>query len=608
MNRYIGSLFLLTVFSFLILFHIGCSDSGTNPVNNGGDTVKMTVSGTVLDESNFPVTGAEVTLAGQSVMTNSSGGFTFSNIDVPKNRFVINAEKSGYFRGSYADTPEAGGNSDIRIYIMSAGVTGSVSASSGGSVTMQNGSSVELTANSIVTSSGSDYNGNVNVSLAYLDPTADNFSMLIPGGDMLAQRNDNSEATLYSYGIIKVEMKSDAGEKLQIKNGNTSTITVDIPASMEATAPQSIPLWFYDDVKGMWIEEGSAEKQGDKYVGTVSHFSDWNCDVPELTATVKGLVVDCNNLPVPGIRVKIGQVSILTGSNGTFERRVPANTAFQVQVLGNQNFGLTSTPISVPPLAAGRVYDVGTISVDCPAYVKGSIKCGTDIKYGQVVISWNGGFNSQFTDAEGKFNLPTDIGKDAVISIYTVDNRFKEINITTPAAKGQVLDLGVIEVCDQAQIGENKFTLNGGGFNNQTFTFTGDSLFLYGYYDPADSTSLIWMYETFATDTVLLWISFKGNSTGPQSEVAMWLYHNSQVYFGFDEDPASSINVNVTNYSGVGGIIEGTFSGSLSDLLGGSGTTVSVTNGEFSVIRVLFGGDNRLLNKIPIEIREKLQL
>lgn len=599
---------MLTVFSFLILLYTGCSDSGTNPVNNGGDTVKMTVSGTVLDESNFPVTGAEVTLAGQSVMTNSSGGFTFSNIDVPKNRFVINAEKSGYFRGSYADTPEAGGNSDVRIYIMSAGVTGSVSASSGGSVTMQNGSSVELTANSIVTSSGSDYNGNVNVSLAYLDPTADNFSMLIPGGDMLAQRNDNSEATLYSYGIIKVEMKSDAGEKLQIKNGNTSTITVDIPASMEATAPQSIPLWFYDDVKGMWIEEGSAEKQGDKYVGTVSHFSDWNCDVPELTATVKGLVVDCNNLPVPGIRVKIGQVSILTGSNGTFERRVPANTAFQVQVLGNQNFGLTSTPISVPPLAAGRVYDVGTISVDCPAYVKGSIKCGTDIKYGQVVISWNGGFNSQFTDAEGKFNLPTDIGKDAVISIYTVDNRFKEINITTPAAKGQVLDLGVIEVCDQAQIGENKFTLNGGGFNNQTFTFTGDSLFLYGYYDPADSTSLIWMYETFATDTVLLWISFKGNSTGPQSEVAMWLYHNSQVYFGFDEDPASSINVNVTNYSGVGGIIEGTFSGSLSDLLGGSGTTVSVTNGEFSVIRVLFGGDNRLLNKIPIEIRKKLQL
>lgn len=603
------SMILLVIAGFsIMLFYIGCSDSGTGPVDDGGGTVQVSISGIVLDEFNSPVAGAEVTLAGQSVMSNNSGTFIFSNISVPQNRFVVNAVKAGYFRGSYADVPPSGNSKDIRIYMISAGVAGSVNASAGGTVGIANGSSVELSANSIVTANGTDYTGSVNISLAYLDPTADNFSLLIPGSDMLAQRSDDSESTLYSYGIIKVEMKSDAGEKLQIKSGNTSTITVDIPASMETTAPQTIPLWYYDDAKGLWIEEGSATKQGDKYVGTVSHFSDWNCDVPERTATVKGLVLDCNNQPVPGIRVKIGQVSSLTRQDGTFERSVPTNTSFEVQVLSTQNFGLTSTPVMVPSLSAGQVYDVGTLSVDCPAYVKGSIKCGTDIKQGQVVISWEGGYNLQYTNAQGEFNLPTEIGKNAKVSIYTFDNKFKEVEITTPAVKGQILDLGTIEVCDQVQTGDNKFTLNGGGFNNQTFTFSGDTLLVYGYYEPEDSMSFIWMYQVFNTDTILFWMSFTGNTPGPKSEIVMWLYHNSNIYFGFDDDPGSALSVNVTNYGGLGGLIEGTFSGTLKDLIGGTGATVSVSNGQFSVIRVLSGGPERMLNKIPAEIRRKMPL
>lgn len=597
----------LSTLVLLSFFHISCSDSSTDPGGIGTEKVTMTVSGTVFDEANSPVIGAEVNLAGQTVMTNISGGFTFSNVQVPKSRFVVNATKQGYFRGSYADLPKAGDISNIKIYIINAAVAGTVNASSGGTVSIQNGSAVELNANSIVRGNGSDYTGNVNISMAYLDPSADNFSLLIPGGDMLAQRNDNSEATLYSYGIIKVEMKSDAGENLQIKSGNTSTITVDIPASMEATAPATIPLWYYDDESGLWIEQGIATKQGDKYVGTVSHFSDWNCDVPERTATVKGLVLDCDNLPVPGIRVKIGQVSALTKQDGSFERSVPTNTAFEVQVLSNQNFGLTSTPVSVPSLSVGTVRDVGTLSVDCPAYVQGSIKCDNVIKLGQVVISWDGGYNSQFTDSEGKFKLATDIGKNAQISIYTLDNRYRELTVTTPAVRGQVLDLGVIEVCEQVETGENKFTINGGGFNNRTFLFSTDTLQVYGYYEPEDSMTTIWMYQVFVPDTVLFWMSFTGNNIGTPSDKIMWLYHNSKVYFAFDDDPTNAVQINITKYGGVGGIIEGTFSGNLKDLLGGTGATISLTNGQFSVIRVLSGGPDRLLDNIPNEIRNKIK-
>ena len=597
-------LFLVVTVFIFSAFYNGCSSDSTGPEGPVGETVTTTISGTVFDESNTPLAGVEVKSAGQTIMTNSNGGFIFSNIQVPKSRYVVNATKSGFFRGSYADAPKANGSSNIEIYMVAAGVTETVSAASGGTVEIQNGTGVELSSNSVSKSDGSAYSGNVNVSLAYLDPTSENFSNLIPGGDLSAQRTDNSEVNLYSYGIIKVDMKSDAGENLQIKSGSTSKITVDIPQSMEGTAPATIPLWFYDDATGLWKEEGTATKQGDKYVGTVSHFSDWNCDVPEGTASVKGLVVDCNNLPVPGISVKIGQASTSTQSDGTFERRVPANTAFEVQVLGGRNFGLSSQSVSVSAMSAGTVKDVGTLNIPCPAYVKGIIKCGTDVKYGQVVISWAGGYNAVFTGADGKFSLATDIGKSAQISIYTLDNKYKTLDVTTPGTRGETLDLGVIEVCEQTQVGENKFTLNGGGFNNKTYSFSSDTNSVFGYYDPQDSVTFIFMQQVFAQDTVLFWLVFNGENAGNTSDLFFYLYHNSTVYYASPESPGSAANVLVTKYGGIGGLIEGSFNGVLLDLFGS--TSINLTDGKFSVVRIIFGKNNK--DKIPRELRDRLKL
>ena len=602
--------FLLFIISSLIVY-ISCSDSGTESGPPDTESVTTTISGTVLDESNAPIVGAEIKSAGQTAVTNASGGFTFSNIKVPISRFVVNVSKSGYFDGSFADAPKANGTSNIKVYLMTAGVTQTVDAGTGGEAAILNGSKVKLVANSVTKSDGSAYTGNVNLSVGYLDPTSENFSNLIPGGDLQATTTNNTPTTLYSYGIIRVEMKDDAGADLKIKTGNTSEITVDIPPSMEASSPATIPLWHYDEATGLWKEEGTATKQGDKYVGTVAHFSDWNCDTPEGTATVRGLVVDCNSLPVPGINVKIGQASASTGSDGKFERRVPANTAFDVQVLGARNFGLTSQIVSVPALAENDVHDVGTLTVQCPVYVKGLIKCGADIKFGQVVISWAGGYNSQYTEADGKFNLPTAAGKDAEVSIYTFDGKYKTMNITTPTNPGDILDLGIIEVCDAGVTGDNKLTINGGGFSNRTFTFSTDSLVaqVYGYFDPSDSLTFIWMYQVFAPDTIWFWFTFKGTGLGTPSDITMYLYINSAYYLAAQGLPNTTTTANVTNYSGIGGLIEGTFSGTLVQFFGGT-ESVTISNGQFSVIRRITGtqSEKRQRDKIPIEIRKKLHL
>ena len=96
--------FLLFIISSFII-NISCSDSGTESVPPDTESVTTTISGTVLDESNAPIVGAEIKSAGQTAVTNASGGFTLSSIKVPKSRFVVNVAKSGYFDGSFHGRP-----------------------------------------------------------------------------------------------------------------------------------------------------------------------------------------------------------------------------------------------------------------------------------------------------------------------------------------------------------------------------------------------------------------------------------------------------------------------------------------------------------------------
>lgn len=265
----------------VILSVVGCSEDGsinpTNPNNNG--SVTTTISGIVVNVNNEPIQGATVTAYGQVKTSGANGEFMFTNISVPQDRFFVKAEKSGYFTATRGEQPKSGGTV-LKITMMPKSVTHTINSTSGGTADLGNGSKVEIQPGSVVNSSGSVYDGPVNMSVVYMDPTDVKFSETVAGGDMMARRSDSTDAVLYSYGIMKVEMESPSGEKLNVTGGKPSTITTTIPAELVAQAPATIPLWYFDENTGLWREEGVATKQGNKYVGTVNHFTDWNNDYP----------------------------------------------------------------------------------------------------------------------------------------------------------------------------------------------------------------------------------------------------------------------------------------------------------------------------------------
>lgn len=110
-------------------------------------------------------------------------------------------------------------------------------------------------------------------------------------GDLRGISTDGSLKTLTTYGMAAVELTGALGELLQIAPGQKASLTMPIPVAILSNAPATIPLWSFDEAKGLWKEEGQAIKTGSNYVGDVSHFSFWNCDVPnnyvQFNCTVK---------------------------------------------------------------------------------------------------------------------------------------------------------------------------------------------------------------------------------------------------------------------------------------------------------------------------------
>ena len=188
---------------------------------------------------------------------------------------------------------------------------------------------------------------------------------------------------------------------------------MNIPADQLSSAPAQIPLWYFDEEKGVWQEEGFAKREGNKYVGTVTHFTDWNCDDPTEGATIIGRVIDCNGNPAYGV-VEFGQVtsdpqsSTETGqSDGRFERRVPDGVTITVII----NDPLMITPLTqsergkviviVPPLSPGQVYDVGDIQTyPCPAPVTAKFKTAQGDQVEFVGFDTENGFRPLYNPGE----------------------------------------------------------------------------------------------------------------------------------------------------------------------------------------------------------------
>lgn len=405
----------------------------------------IALSGIVRDASGTPIEGVSIVSGSSAATTNTDGFFEFDQIqvvNVPNDRSVVRFSKAGYFdvvRSMDADDADGASWEVVMCKKENNDFTSIKTYSSSSDQTLQAGEmKIDMPQDGYkVDGTGLSYTGKVKSEMVYLDPNNERFSEMMPGGDLVAVRSDNSSAQLVSYGMTDLNMYAENGDKLQLKDGSKAKLTFPIPAGMGENPPASIPLWSFNEKTGLWEEEGSATLQGNVYVGEVSHFSWVNLDYPEKQGTVYGYVKDDTGKVLPGVRLSIGQLlgSKTTKSDGSYEQEVPANTAFNITVKDLYYGGINqNVSVKVSALSPGERRQV---DITLPHLVR---------VYGKVMNERGDGIRSSVwvqtdkaktevlqTDKDGNFNVyvPKDMkGKATVYArTYRGDEVSKDITI-----------------------------------------------------------------------------------------------------------------------------------------------------------------------------------
>ncbi len=451
------NLFLLL---FLTLF-FACRKNDSLPAPetvNDATTVTSSIRGVVVNENDIPVMGASVTLGSNTATTNAYGIFEFTNKSMSQNNAYIKVSKTGYFTGNRNMMVTANKTQLTRIKLLPKTTTGTINATSGGIVTLASGTKVTFPTSAIVDASGAAYTGTVNVAMAYLNPTATDLASTMVG-DLRGIATTGGERVLETYGMVGVELTSTTGQTLKLATGKLAEISSPIPTALQATAPSTIQLWHFDETKGRWIEEGTATKIGNNYVGQVAHFSFWNYDIGGSPINLCVTVLTPTNAPINNATVRIRRASNpasmsygYTDATGNVCGLVFRNEALVLEVLDRCGSVIYTQNIG-PYTANASVTVTATIPATSTIILTGNVtNCSNAaVTNGSVFIATNNGYHyTAPVNASGAFSISIINCAGSLIN-YTalpIDNTALQQGATVGgSATNGTFNLGTLQAC-----------------------------------------------------------------------------------------------------------------------------------------------------------------
>lgn len=577
-------LLLFTVFiAVSSLFIISCqkeiSGEGFIPNETPPDLstkISSSVSGFVTDESEKAVNGAIVTIGSSTATTDKYGFFEITNAQVVKEAAVVTVAQPGYFKGIKTYIATEGKSAFFRIKLIPKTNEGSIDATAGGNVTLSNGLIISLPTNAVVNAATSSaYSGQVNVAVQWLNPLADDLDRTMPG-DLRGLDSNGALKSLTTYGMAAVELTGSGGELLQIASGKKATLTIPLPSGISSSAPSTIPLWYFDEALGLWKQQGNAVKTGNNYVGDVSHFSFWNCDIaaPNGFVNFNATIVNSAGMPIANASIFVKHSTDAgwgahgyTDSSGYVKGGIPANSqlVFEVYTDGcntpvySQTINTTTSSISLGTI---------TIGTSSSATITGNVtNCSSmSVTDGYVLVKNGTYYYRSPVNPDGTFSFNTILcsGASANVQILAVDNATSQ--------QGNVLAYNIVS-------GNNPIgTLNACGTSIEQFinyTINGTS---YSIATPADS--LTEYINTQATPPLITVSGYSPGNTGSTSMSAYIVFSQTGIAVGstqnlvsfitkqFSDSSSSAtittpIPVNITEYGTVGQFVAGNFTGTL---------------------------------------------
>jgi len=544
--------------------------------------VTASMQGRVLDENGDPVQGAAVTSGTASTTTDENGVFNFSNISMSSRFGFVKVVKQGYFTGSRSVLTAASSSNFVSITLIPRAAKGTFGASGGGFIEVGAGDTVSFDASSVVNAAThAAYTGTVHVYSYYLDPLAADAAAHMPG-DLRGIDTGGKETLLRSFGMMVVELDGDGGEKLQIAPGKQASLSMKIPDALKATAPATIPLWYFNDTTGRWVEQGVAVKKGGQYCGQTSHFTWWNCDAPTGAVNLTLRVKDQHGNPLvyTGVAITsptLGTRTSYTDEAGYITGLIPKGEVLQLKVISS--CGSVLAGANVGPALADQ--DLGTLTVTNDI---------ATLTLSGTVVDCNGaavdsGFVSAVVDG---LSYRGAVRKGA----FTVNITRCLISSTTAMLiagnygsqqQGSSTSLSV----DTGKTNAGQLTACGTSFdqfvsvtvNNSTYALTTppDSILQY----VSGIASNFWAtYKSGSAGNTIAFSIDNLSGTGTYTPGYMWVSAPGKLYY----QSGTNVQCTVTKFGNVDDFIQGTFSGQMIDSTNQARPSYPIT-GSFKVRR-----------------------
>ena len=326
-------LFLVLCISIAI---VGCreDETGFSPTQSAETMSMVDLTGFIVDSDGSPVPDATVQYELLTTTTDIEGFYEFEGVEVSSEHATLQVTKTGYFAGSRTFRTKKEGTLFHRTTLVSLGEPLNFNGGSGN--VSNNLVNISFPENSVKDeTTGELYTGNVEVFIKHIG--TDEFSM---PGDLTAINQEDELEILQSYGMVFVEMYGEDGRKLNVADGMTVSMTYGIPSDLVSTAPETIKMWWYDYDAGAWREGGEATRDGNKWLGEVSHFSCWNFDVNAPSVLVNGQITSSNGvlsrfyITILNDDKKGGRGS--ANADGSFSGRVEAGVPLEFTIRYNE--------------------------------------------------------------------------------------------------------------------------------------------------------------------------------------------------------------------------------------------------------------------------------
>ena len=593
-NQLLASISLVLAFSLLMSCE-NATDLDNTDTFGANAKIKTQVIVSVTDGSGLLISNAKVKIGNKTILSNDKGFAIFKDIYVEPARFVVHAQKNGYLstlKGIHAKPSSKACYVNLTLLATPAGVT--IQSSTGGVVTMNNGATVTFGPNTFADDYGNQYNGAVTVVAYHYSPDDPNFEMMIPGGDLAGLNSSNNPVSLYSYGMANIQLFDPSGNKLNLLSGQTAAVNFPIANSQQANAPISIPLWYLDETNAIWKEDGAATRQGNSYVGNVTHFTTWNCDYQGERATISGKVVDCNNNAVAGIVVSIdGYHTVITDNAGEYTTWVPAGWSITYQVTTYYNPYLTqNSNLVVFTATNSQTNIIPLLTIPCQSRIYGSaVSCSGIPSPAFIYRTSNSGVACTYSvDGTLDFYIPN----LEATHIY-IENSFGFYDTILPVPSGgyQEFNLGTIMLCSPSgNVYDNSFYMTDTSSLIFNHAFILDpSTTNSGYIDLAsiffDQTGYLansttsYYLQGFTTDTI------EGSTMVQQLGTGGIAYDDGHYFIGM-QSPGDSLVFSLITVGLPGEHIELGFFGRMTCLNHYTGveTQVSITNGRLKFPRL----------------------